>query len=235
MTSLLERFAVATPAGPLGAVRAHPRAGSRGIALFVTGFTGSSDDFRFLLTDAAAQGWDAVAVSLRGQRGSVAPVGIENYTLSAYASEVARVASSIGGGRLVHLVGHSLGGLVAREAVVRQPDSFASLTMLCSGPGGRRDSHRDDARLAATSDPALIGGARILQTAPDTTDAVVATHVPVLVAHGDADDAWPIADQYDMAVRLGAEYRVVPGAGHSPNIDNPGVTARFLSEFWAAF
>ena len=71
--------------------------------------------------------------------------------------------------------------------------------------------------------------------AADSTAAVVAAHVPVLVAHGDADDVWPIADQYDMAVRLGAEYRVIPDAGHLPNIDNPAVTARFLSEFWAEF
>jgi pimeloyl-ACP methyl ester carboxylesterase len=35
----------------------------------------------------------------------------------------------------VHLVGHSMGGLVAREAVLERPAAFLSLTLLGSGPG----------------------------------------------------------------------------------------------------
>lgn len=34
-------------------------------------------------------------------------------------------------------MGHSFGGLVAQRAVVASPDRWASLTLLCSGPGGR--------------------------------------------------------------------------------------------------
>jgi pimeloyl-ACP methyl ester carboxylesterase len=34
----------------------------------------------------------------------------------------------------VHLVGHSLGGLIAREAALRRPEAFLSLTLLGSGP-----------------------------------------------------------------------------------------------------
>jgi len=33
----------------------------------------------------------------------------------------------------VHLVGHSFGGIVARAAVVKRPDLFASVTLFCSG------------------------------------------------------------------------------------------------------
>ena len=36
----------------------------------------------------------------------------------------------------MHLVGHSFGGLVAGAAVIQDPSGWASLTLLCSGPGG---------------------------------------------------------------------------------------------------
>jgi pimeloyl-ACP methyl ester carboxylesterase len=35
----------------------------------------------------------------------------------------------------VHLVGHSFGGLVARAAVLADPGTWSSLTLLSSGPG----------------------------------------------------------------------------------------------------
>jgi pimeloyl-ACP methyl ester carboxylesterase len=52
----------------------------------------------------------------------------------------------------VHLVGHSFGGLVAGVAAIQDPSRWASLTMLCSGPGGLSDgSIYEDALLVADS------------------------------------------------------------------------------------
>ena len=56
----------------------------------------------------------------------------------------------------------------------------------------------------------------------------------MLVAHGDADDAWPPAAQQDMAARLGARHHVIAGALHSPNVEQPEQTIRVLLEFWAS-
>ena len=47
---------------------------------------------------------------------------------------------------LPHLVGHSFGGLVAREAAISNPDRWASLTLLCSGPAGFTGRKADDLR-----------------------------------------------------------------------------------------
>jgi len=263
----LDQFSVPSNAGPLTAWRVQPVGEKKGNVVFIPGFTGSKEDFRLLLPRMAALGWDTVAYSQRGQYDSAAPAGVENYTLAELAGDAANFALGIFehcGGELVHLVGHSLGGLVAREAVLLRPDLFASVTMLCSGPGGRPGVHQEDGefvaehgplgiwqrdnpdgaqseeqvflreRAAASSPDAYLGGVSILQNTTDSTSALAASGVPALVAHGDTDDAWPISDQKLMAERLGARYAVIPDAGHLPNIDNPDYTARLLSDFCSA-
>ncbi|GAA2077227.1 alpha/beta hydrolase [Aeromicrobium halocynthiae] len=60
-----------------------------------------------------------------------------------------------------------------------------------------------------------------LLTAPDRVDDVAATGVPVWVGRGLDDDAWPHELQDAMAARLGTRVHVVPGAAHSPAVENP--------------
>lgn len=73
-----------------------------------------------------------------------------------------------------------------------------------------------------------------LRCEPDRTAALRATGVPVLVAYGEADDAWPPAEQAEMAARLGAAHAVIPGAIHSPAAQQPVATVEVLLRFWAA-
>lgn len=87
-------------------------------------------------------------------------------------------------------------------------------------------------RLARTSDDNLLGAARILADETDTTADLAATTLPVLVAHGVDDGAWPQDWQHGMAARLGAPYVVIPGAAHSPQRENPAATAAVLNDFW---
>lgn len=260
-----EYFPVDSPVGPLTAFRVRAEGRSRGTALFVPGFTGSKEDFRLLLPLVADLGWDAVAYSQRGQADSAASDNEGDYGLAAVAADTVLVADAVSAGTPVHLVGHSLGGLVARAALLRAPERFADLTMLCSGPGGRAEHHAANAafvrehglvalgdrdapgpdapdptgdiafvraRFAASSPANYLGGVRVLQETADSSEDVGSTGIPVLVAHGDTDDAWPVDAQRGMAERMRAEYTVIPNAGHLPNIDNAGYTARMLSAFW---
>ena len=64
-----------------------------------------------------------------------------------------------------------------------------------------------------------------LVTAADETDELRATGVPVLVAHGATDDAWPPEEQRRMAERLGASYVSIAGSVHSPACEAPEATS----------
>lgn len=86
-------------------------------------------------------------------------------------------------------------------------------------------------RMVASSAHALLGMADALVGEPDRVAALRATGLPVLVLHGDADDAWTPALQADMARRLDAEHVVVPGAAHSPAVEQHEATALALLDF----
>ncbi len=89
-------------------------------------------------------------------------------------------------------------------------------------------------RMLESSPHALLATADALRFEPDRVDALRATDVPVLVLHGADDDAWSPALQAQMAQRLRARHVVVPGAAHSPAVEQPRLTAEALVAFWAA-
>jgi pimeloyl-ACP methyl ester carboxylesterase len=88
-------------------------------------------------------------------------------------------------------------------------------------------------RFLANSPTALLRFAEILRTEEDRTAELAQVDVPVLVAFGEDDDAWPPSVQAEMAARLAARVAAVAGAGHSPAVENPGATVSALVEFWA--
>jgi pimeloyl-ACP methyl ester carboxylesterase len=132
-----------------------------GTALLLPGFTGSKEDFIALLGPLAAGGYRVVAVDGRGQHETDGPREESAYAQPELARDLLAVAAALreetaalredatGGeapeapgahearesraGR-VHLLGHSLGGLVARAAVLMDASPFASLTLMSSGP-----------------------------------------------------------------------------------------------------
>jgi pimeloyl-ACP methyl ester carboxylesterase len=87
-------------------------------------------------------------------------------------------------------------------------------------------------RMLASSAAALTGMSHDLEGEPDRVAELRATGVPVLVVHGDDDDAWSPATQADMAQRLGATHAVVPDAVHSPAVEQPEATAKALLSFF---
>ncbi|MEL7978288.1 alpha/beta hydrolase [Isoptericola sp. F-RaC21] len=278
----VEPLVLDVPVGPLTALRAVVPDGveRRAVALLVPGFTGSKEDHRLLLPLLAERGVEAWTYSQRGQADSAAPRGVGSYRRDDFTGDALDVAALVAATAGVepgalHLLGHSFGGTVAAATAVRDPASFASLTMLCSGPHGwpgRKDAERDRLlaaaglvdlwtldnpslarrlaeepaaaadldvevrflreRSVATSVDNLLGAIDVLADVHDVTPDLAATGLPVLVAHGVDDAAWPQPWQRAMAERLGARYEVIADAGHLPNVENPPATADLLADFW---
>ena len=119
---------------PTISAASSPDAAGENRALLVPGYTGSKEDYAPVLPFLGEAGWDVLAYSQRGQGGSAAPSGLGAYGMSDFAGDLISIAEAWAGttGR-VHLVGHSFGGIVARAAVVKRSDLFASVTLFCSG------------------------------------------------------------------------------------------------------
>jgi len=142
----VRRVTIETARGPFAALEALPAAGvaERQPALLIPGYTGSKEDFLPVLGALAQAGRKVVAIDMRGQYESPAAADADGYHLPALAADVAVIADTLTGpggppasgrpGR-AHLLGHSFGGLVARELVLAQAAQIGSLTLMSSGPG----------------------------------------------------------------------------------------------------
>ncbi len=130
--------------GAFAALDAQPAVGvcERRPALLVPGFTGSKEDFIPVLQTLTSAGRRVVAIDMRGQYQSEGAPGAGGYAPGELAADIAAIAETLDGDRHgLHLVGHSLGGLIAREAALAGKARIISLTLLSSGPGritGRR-------------------------------------------------------------------------------------------------
>lgn len=108
----------------------------RGNALLIPGFTGSKEDFAGVLPLLADVGWSVATYDQRGQYETRGEPD-DDYSLDGFAADAEAVSTAMfGEAEQVHLVGYSFGGLVAGQAALRNPARWASLTLMCSGPGG---------------------------------------------------------------------------------------------------
>jgi len=94
-------------------------------------------------------------------------------------------------------------------------------------------------RLLKSSTAALLGMGTVLRTEPDRVAKLARTlrglGAPSLVVCGEADDAWSVASQRDMADRLDADFAVVTGAKHCPNTENPDDLLWTLLPTWRSW
>lgn len=131
--------------------------------LLVPGFTGSKEDWIAVLGPIAATGRHVVAIDLPGQYDSPGPPERGDTTLDGLGAAVVAVARDLAVETETgpHLVGHSLGGLVARAAVLADPSAFRSLVLVGSGPAAPVDDGLRARRLAAVEEVAGDGMAAV--------------------------------------------------------------------------
>ncbi|MEV1010325.1 alpha/beta hydrolase [Streptomyces sp. NPDC049881] len=154
-------YRLVTRRGDFAVLDVEPAGEPIGTVLLVPGYTGSKEDFIALLVPLSAAGFRAIAVDGRGQYETVGTRARASYGIGALAEDVLAQADALGGAGPVHLVGHSLGGLIARGAVLRavaarrDPLPFASLTLIASGRGRVAPLQRWKVRMLAVSLPVL--------------------------------------------------------------------------------
>ncbi|MFB7232293.1 alpha/beta fold hydrolase [Streptomyces fimicarius] len=138
-----------TERGDFAVLDAVPRTPARATALLLPGYTGSKEDFIALLEPLTDAGYRVVAVDGRGQYESQGTDRQESYAQGELARDVlaqAAVLDEVGDGEL-HLLGHSLGGQIARAAVLLDAAPFRSLTLMSSGPAEVVAAQRDKVKM----------------------------------------------------------------------------------------
>ncbi len=109
----------------------HSAAASR-TAVMLPGFTGSKEDFIAILRPLGRSGVRAIALDLRGQYQTPGPAEADEYSLAGFAADVLALIDKLG--EPVDVIGHSMGGLIAREVALANPLLLRSLVLMDSGP-----------------------------------------------------------------------------------------------------
>ena len=137
----VRRTTIRTARGAFAALEAVPGSGvcERDAALLVPGYTGSKEDFLAILDLLADDSRHVVAIDMRGQFETPGADDPGGYAAAALGADIIAIMHATGAR---HLVGHSYGGLIGREAVLAGTSSagtesgseIVSFTLMSSGP-----------------------------------------------------------------------------------------------------
>ena len=154
----VRRTTIRTTRGVFAALEAAPasRVCEREAALLVPGYTGSKEDFLAILDLLAAGSRRVVAIDMRGQFETPGADDPGGYAAAALGADIVAIMHATGAR---HLVGHSYGGLIGREAVLAGTGSAGT-----SSAGTRSAGTRSGSEIASftlmSSGPAALTGPR---------------------------------------------------------------------------
>lgn len=136
--------------------------------VLVHGISGAKEDFADHLPRFAAHA-SCAAFDHRGHGASDKPDDVDAYSLDRLVTDTIAVFDALGFDR-VRLVGHSMGGMVARRLVLAHPDRVDALVLMNTSPG---PPHGIDPALAeSAAEVALTDGMDVLRTLLDEADVL---------------------------------------------------------------
>ncbi len=196
--------------------------------------------------------WD-----LRGHGRSDSPEDAGLYDPESCIADMAALLDAEGIEQAV-IGGLSLGGYLSLAFHLRHPDRVRALMLFDCGPGFRRGeprrawnerAHKLGERIAAGEPRALLGlepdghrdlagvarAARHMMRHRDGSvlESLPSIRVPVLILAGERDTPFHAGIDY-MAAKIPNAVRVIlPDAGHTANLDNPGAFNAVIGDFLA--
>ena len=211
---------------------------------------------------ALADRWRVISWDMRGHGQTDSPDDPARYSAALTVADMRALLQHLGVERAV-IGGLSLGGYVSLAFVLAHPEMTRALVICDSGPGYRnaearaqwnQRAHERAANLEAKGLEALARRSRetqqavhrsaqglahaargmLAQEGSQVIDGLGSIRVPTLVIVGDQDQPFVAPSEY-MAKKIpGARLEVIPGAGHSSNLDQPEIFNRVLREFLAS-
>lgn len=176
--------------GPVRLAVAEAGRGGRPL-LLAHGFTGTKEDFADWIDPLVETGWWVVAPDHRGHGGSTRLADESAYTLTAFAHDLEALVDLLGWDRY-SLLGHSMGGMIAQEVVLRDPGRVERLVLMDTHHGAVEglEPERVDAGMAILRTEGFEVYVSVLeQVAPRTptpAEAALADRRPELRAWNEA-------------------------------------------------
>lgn len=208
---------------------------------------------------ALADRWRVVSWDMRGHGETDSPADAKEYSAALTVADMRALLQHVGAERAI-IGGLSLGGYVSLAFALAHPEMTQALVICDSGPGYRNAearaqwnarAHERAANLEATGLDALGRRSRetqqavhrsaqglahaargmLAQEGSQVIDGLPGIRVPTLVIVGDQDQPFLAPSEYMAKKIAGARLAVIPGAGHSSNLDQPEAFNRLLREF----
>jgi 3-oxoadipate enol-lactonase len=123
-------------------------AGSGPALVLVHGFGGAKEDFADHI-EVLAERYRVITLDHRGHGESDGPTELDAYSLDRMAADVLGVADALGIDGFL-LLGHSMGGMVARRVVLAHPARIDALVLMDTSPGPIANIDPDMLEAAAT-------------------------------------------------------------------------------------
>jgi pimeloyl-ACP methyl ester carboxylesterase len=209
----------------------------------------------------ALAGWRVISWDMRGHGQTDSPGDPRQYSAALTVADMRGLLQHLGVERAV-IGGLSLGGYVSLAFAVAHPQMTRALVICDSGPGYRNAEARAAwnaraherataleakgldalARRSAETQQAVHRSAQglahaargmLAQEGSQVIDALAGIRVPTLIIVGDQDQPFVAPSEYMAKKIAGARLAVIPGAGHSSNLDQPEAFNRVLREFLA--
>ncbi len=217
-----------------------------------------------------------ISPDLRGHGLSAKPSRPEDYTIPLMAEDVYHLLRELEVSSC-YLVGHSLGGMVAQELILRHPHAFQALVLVDTSPGVPDRTEEELAERRKLVQIALEQGMealfeyqtrrsplaqrwarqnpewlqrwreQFLMTSPEayvycleavrlwehSPERLRTVRVPTLIVCGE-NDAPFLNRCREMHQHIeGSELFIIPGVGHTPQLEAPQVVSEKLLEFFA--